>query len=220
MKIAVYTVQIGDYDTLTDPVVVDNNYDYFCFSDHDIESKVWTIIKLDNSYFPSNIDNIRKSRWVKTHPHILLKDYDMTIYIDSNILILKSIKEFIDKNNFNMDSGWLLFKHPWRDCIYDEVIELNKWRVDYYKANNWYKKLEEEGYPRHNGLTENNFIVRMNDDKVNELNELWWNLIYKESYRDQLSLMYVFWKNKFTPNISNIVIRECDYFKHVEHKGR
>lgn len=218
MKIAVYTVQIGNYDTLVDPAVVDNDYDYFCFSDHDIKSNIWKIIKLNEDIFPKNLNNVRKSRWVKTHPHILLKDYDITIYIDSNLHILRSIKDFI--NNISIDSGWLLFKHPWRDCIYDEVIELNKWKVDYVAVNKWYKKLENEGYPHHNGLTENNFMIRLNNDKINKLNELWWDIICNESYRDQLSLMYIFWKYKFTPNISNIVIRNSDTFELVSHRGR
>ena len=79
-KCAVYTVITGGYEELNDPQIIDPEWDYYCFTDDPgiFTSDVWKIIKLDDVI---KNDLIRTQRYAKTHPFILLPEYDYTIYI-------------------------------------------------------------------------------------------------------------------------------------------
>ena len=58
-KIAIYTAFTGDYDTLKEPEVIDENCDYICFTDNpNLESDTWKIIQMDES----TLDNNRKAK--------------------------------------------------------------------------------------------------------------------------------------------------------------
>lgn len=79
MRIAIYTAIIGAYDNLYSPKVVSKDCDYYCFTDQSLSSEVWQVIRLSEKNFPSNLSNVKKARYIKTHPHIFLGEYDKTI---------------------------------------------------------------------------------------------------------------------------------------------
>ena len=61
-----------------------------------------------------------------------------------------------------------------------------------------YSLYEKEHFPQHYGLTENNVIFREHNNKdVIKVMEDWAYMVENYSKRDQLSLMYVCWKNNF-----------------------
>lgn len=210
--IAVYTAIIGDYDDLKDPIV-QSNCDYICFADHNIKSNVWKIVSISNLDL-GRLSNVRKARYIKTHPHTLLKEYDKTIWVDANLFIKDDLLKLVDSSSFK------LFKHPFRDCIYDEAVALSTWHIDTQAINRWLEVLKREGYPKHAGLVETNFMIRDNSEMSIELDECWWAVINSYSYRDQMSLNYLIWKYKYDVNISDIVIRNSQYIELVKHNGR
>ena len=57
---------------------------------------------------------------------------------------------------------------------------------------------EKEGYPHDNGLVISGVLFRRHNEKdVIKVMEDWWHEIKYHSHICQLSLPYVFWKNKF-----------------------
>ena len=202
-KKAIYTCITNRYDNLFVHTYINNDWDYICFTDDKylIDAKVygnWIIKPLYNS----NMDNTRISRWHKLHPHVVLKEYDYSLWIDSNIDIKTSyIFECVDKaisNNIDIS----IPPHFERDCIYDEANTVIQLKIDDKNIVNKQMKLyREEGFPEHYGLNETNIMYRNhNSDKIISIMEEWWQFIENYSKRDQLSLSYILWKNNMGLN--------------------
>lgn len=179
-----------------------------------LSSEVWQVICVSEKNFPPNLNNVKKARYIKTHPHIFLGEYDKTIWVDANLILLEDPLELVD------DAAFKLFKHPFRACIYKEAEELLKWGIDSASINRWIPILQADKYPQDNGLVESNFMIRDNSFSTIDLDEKWWEIINRYSYRDQLSLNYLIWKYKYKVVISDVVIRYSKYVELIKHNGR
>ena len=42
-----------------------------------------------------NISTVKKQRFLKMHPHLLFKDYDLSIYIDGSFKIIGNLDELL-----------------------------------------------------------------------------------------------------------------------------
>src|SRR5574344_1958635 len=93
-KKVVYTCITGDYDEPTIHNFINPDYDYVLFTDNK------NLIKFRKSPWETRplaydkSDNIRNARWHKTHPHILFTEYEISVWVDTNINILT--KKFFD----------------------------------------------------------------------------------------------------------------------------
>ena len=200
-KFAIYTAVVGNYDEISQPLVVDPRFDYFLFSDTIKEERigVWQIKPIE--YY--NPDRIKIARYVKTHPETLLPDYAATLWMDANIQIIDSwvYERFIEL--YQNGSQIASVKHPERDCIYKEIFAVCsvKWET-VETAWRWNHYLRKNKYPENNGLFETNILYRVNSDAIKLVDEDWWNCIEKFSRRDQFSFNFVLWNNR----------QECTYF--------
>lgn len=198
-KIAIYTANVGNYDTLRQPYVPEEyraNFDFICFS-NDIDRShlgVWEIKKFNIQLD----DNTRVARYIKLHPHVLLENYSYTIWVDSNIEIIgnslyKIGIEMVRKNI--LVSG---LKHYKLDCAYTDGYFCVRYNKDSFeKINKHINFLRSKGYPKNNGLFETGVFFRNNyNETVKTLNDEWWKLMCVFSKRDQLSINYLLWKNK------------------------
>ena len=66
-------------------------------------------------------DRTRAARFVKTHPHTLLQEYDVAVWIDSNIMILGDLDPLI-RQVMASDVALGAIPHPSRKSIYDEIV--------------------------------------------------------------------------------------------------
>ena len=83
-KIAVYTVSTGGYDVVKEPRFVDEQFDYFVFTNSKLPTDtVWKVIPLNGEC--QKMSALEQARYVKTHPHLFFRDYDISIFIDGNI---------------------------------------------------------------------------------------------------------------------------------------
>lgn len=200
IKLCVYTVCLGGYDIIKNPIYVDSTIDYFIITDQELPvDTVWKKIDI-NSLKLDEYTKVEQTRYVKVHPEILFPNYDYSLYIDSNIRITCDVKPiiytFIDSNK-----SIAIHKHQTRNCIYKESIAIyasgKAKKKDINIQINEYKK---DGFPKEYGLFENNIIIRKHNDKdcINVMN-VWWEQIHKfDTKRDQLSFMYSLWKNGFS----------------------
>ena len=193
-KGVIYTCITGGYDNLIQHNCINQNFDYVCFTDNKelIKQKQAGIWQIRPLVF-DKLDATRNNRWHKTHPHILFPEYDLSIYLDSNIDVL-SPKLF---DSIKPDKKLQVPTHYARDCIYEEAKEAIKLRKE--SPANIEKMmgfLKKNHMPAHYGLNENNILIRQHKDKhVQKMMDEWWSFIENYTKRDQLSFSFVLWKN-------------------------
>lgn len=198
MKLAIYTAIFGKFDILKSPKIINKDIKYICFTDRKMKCKPWEVKIVKPEY-----DLQRENRKYKILSHKFFEDYDYTIYLDGQYVIMSDLSQNVEKWLNNNDIA--LLKHPKRNCLYEEAkacIEKGKDDIDLIKKQ--IVKYKNEGYPENNGLTANGFIIRRHTKKIEEFNELWWNEVKNFSLRDQISFCYVI--NKLKMNYSIIPI--------------
>ena len=215
-KILVYTVIIGDYDSLKDPIYIDKGIKYICFTNQtNLHSEIWEIRKIDIS----NKDILDYVKRIKMFPDDFIEEkYDISVYIDATFTIKNSLNRFLE--DYYHDSDILLFPHPERICIYEEAAfcllngvgdkdALIKQIGEYYS----------NGFPKDAGLYCGGIIVRRKGNKVSEkAMEEWYKEFKKFSVRDQISLPYVLKKNEVNVELVDLNIFENQFFFYINHK--
>jgi len=191
-----YTSIVGAYDKLHEPDIILDDWDYICFSNDYIpsENSVWQIRPIP----PQSKDHISTSRFVKINPHIVLKDYRYSLWIDGNVIIKGNYAYSRAEQLIKQGELISIPKHPLRDCTFEEAAICIKIGKEYKSIiKEQMQNLKENGFPENIGLFEGNIIFRNHLHKdIIELDEDWWNEFTRYSKRDQLSLRYVLWKNQ------------------------
>ena len=201
MKIALYTALTGSYDNLIQPKVVDSDFCYICFTDDACSHRngVWELRRIP---YQTN-DKKVLSRFPKMHPHLLLKDYDYSVYIDANIDIIddtlyRCVRDLISKSVCLAG-----MKHQEVNCAYVEglrIYTIGKER-NIGEIIKTLRFLKRENFPYDYGMYEANVIFRNHHDpKVVKQCELWWYCFCKYVKRDQITYSYTLWKYKIPFN--------------------
>ena len=203
----VYTCLTGNYDTLRQPVYVDENWDYVCFTDDEnlVAQKNVGVWKIRPLAFQER-DNTRNSRYHKINPHKLFPEYEQSIWCDSNVNILSS---YIFEQILKRKTDILVPVHFCRDCIYDEFAEVEKLGYDDVDVIRHQEKLlEDDGFPKKWGLAETNVLYRKHlKPEIMKTMDMWWSFVRDFSKRDQLSFTYVLWKNGY--DVKNLFVKNA-----------
>jgi hypothetical protein len=222
-KCTVYSALFSDKNKPSEPLQTFDRlpgWDYILFTNLDLKSDSWTVKKIA---LPDP-DYVISAKTVKWLSHEYLPEYDIVCWIDAYCKInndTESILAATVKKLQNSKTEVPLFikKHPVRDCIYDEVgacVAKHKISLDmYYKVS---KFLKEHHMPRHYGLFETNLILKYNNDPgVIRICKDIIHYIKTLTYRDQLVLTYVLFKNKIShlENIDEKIV-SCN-MKSVKH---
>ena len=199
LKIVCYTCITRGYDELLEPFVKSPGIDFICFSDTQIESKIWQWRKIPGNLM--HLDTIRQQRILKICPHRYLKEYDISIWVDGNIQIKGDLNQFIKQYNLKQCSFWTR-KHPKRDCIYDEAREcIAQKKAPKDVIEQQIAKYRAVKYPAHNKLAETGILLRRHTDLMcQKVCDVWASEVMIESYRDQLSFNYACYATKFRYN--------------------
>lgn len=211
-NIVIYTAITNNYDTLREPTYKLQNCDYLCFTDNsNLDSKHWTIKKIEHLIYDHN----RNAKQYKILPHRFLQEYEYSIWIDGNVDIIGDVTELINK--YLTHDVLAFYKHPERQCIYDELEACLKLTKDDEKIMiDQINKYRSMGFPKNKGLIRASIILRKHDDKnVIKTMEEWWKEILNHSKRDQLSFNYIAWKNNLKYRIlpGDPFLRNDSYFK-------
>lgn len=218
MKSVIYTAISGEYDKLQNPGIIEKDIDYICFTDNKkIKSDIWEIRSLPDSI--KYLDANRRAKYPKILPHKLLSEYDVSMWIDGNMKIIRPLYTLMRLNieKFNI----AFFKHPNnRRSLLDEInacLVLNKDNDEYLLTQyNYYSKI--------NGLMNLKFLYpccgfilrRHNNVYIKKIMESWWEQIINFSKRDQISFAYILNQYKFEYNIMG---KHLNYFKKIKHNG-
>ena len=230
-KNVIYTAIFGDYDHLETPKFVPEGFDFICFTDTNIQSDVWDVRQVTPLYS----DSTRNARKYKILPHRYLQEYEISIWIDGNMIIKDGVTfkaGVLTKSDSNVmideylsDKNIACYNHinckldP-RDCVYKEakaVISLGK--DDTELVENQMDKYFEDGYPKSNGLIVSGIILRRhNEADVKKTMELWWEELKHGSKRDQLSFNYSAWKTNLEFNHIIGDVRNNQNFRLLPHR--
>ena len=186
-RIVIYTVINDRYDSLKLPEKIAPQFEYIVFSDRPISGGgIWQVRPILCHYE----DPARATRFVKLHPHQLLSEFDIAIYMDSNLMLLGDISDLLEKFiKSKTPIGGI--KHPYRTSVYEEIeacILLNKddqgvmqKQIDRYRSEQFQDEF----------LLESNFhIFDLKNSRTHIFLNNWWNELENGSRRDQLSFNY------------------------------
>lgn len=200
-KTAIYTAIFGNKDECIKPSFVTPECDFICFTDHDMRSDVWRMVKVE----PILNDPTRSARHYKILAHRFLSDYEYSIWVDGNMLVRGDVTRLVDA--YLASHPMAVYDHAQtrmdpRNSVAQEVAALIA-RAAKRKEDNVEmvkKQLEQyrkEGFPDTNGLISSMVMLRKHHhpDVVKAM-EGWWKEIQTYSNRDQVSFNYVAWKHK------------------------
>ena len=198
LKKLVYTIILGNYDK-PNPFIKQEGYDYYLITDDNSIEKYkktnWTVMKIPDQVKNLNISTVKKQRFLKLHPHLFFKNYDLSIYIDGTFIIKGDLNDFLLRI-LNPKIYFYTFEHPDRNKIFQEIKAVIKLKKEKKKLGKLiYKRYKEERFPDNNGLIESCLLIRKHNDKqcINIMTK-WYNEIKKNSHRDQLFFNYLYWK--------------------------
>lgn len=221
-KIAVYTAIFGKSDEIKEPLYKPDNIDYYIITDQEVPvNSLWKKVEYNNIFF-EDFSNIYKNRYCKLFPNEFFNDYDYSIYVDGNILILADISNLLNEIE---DKSIGIFSHPYRDDIYSEaaaVVYLNNAKPKDVKTQ--IRAYKKDGFPPKYGLFENSLIVRAhNNFECIQVMKAWWNQLTTYTSRDQLSLMYVLWKMGYGKDFVKSLGSDIDLYpliRRVQHADK
>lgn len=204
----VYSCNFGNYrDELTniDTIQCYDNIDYYFFTDQDITSKKWKIIKtplLTSKY----MDPFRiTSKYIKFVTPLILNKYHTIIWCDTKCLFrLQNISHLLTHfNNSNFKLIHLL--HPYRKTIQEELKYTIKFNIENKENGESFLKEVKSKIP----LTDTSFIVRKNKE-TNKIFEMVFQCINEKGLkRDQ---------NVYCHVLDKMNIKPCDIFYITKRK--
>ena len=218
MKTVIYTAIFGGYEGLL-PQRSIPGVDFVCFTDTPVRAKPWTVRVVP----PPESDPTRCARNYKILPHRHFPEYDCSIWIDGNYLVVGDIDDLIEKKLH--DHNMAYFDHrstvvDSRDCVYEEYASIMKlgndsgsFKDDPAIMKKQVDRYRKEGYPPHNGLIFSSVLIRRHHapDVVATM-ERWWKELSQESKRDQLSFNYAAWKESLGANVISENVRDNRWF--------
>ncbi|MBR2990054.1 MAG: hypothetical protein IKF51_01165 [Solobacterium sp.] len=222
-RIAVYTACFGGYDRINAPVIHPDNIDYWLITDTPGMSEGWQEIngteRVPEAY---RDDPVLANRWCKMHPQELFPEYDCSVYLDSNILVVSDLTAMTGALT---DFPAAMFLHKNRNCVYDEIracILKGKDKEESLREHE--ALLKEHGVPEQYGLLEAPIIVRRhNDPRCIRLMDLWWSSFLNGCRRDQVSLIDALYQSgipvETVGTLGNNVLR-CNLVLFMKHAGQ
>ena len=215
LRKVVYTTIVASFDQLLPPSRIEDGIDYVVFADSSISVPApWEWRPISRRERNPRIT----ARWHKLHPHLLLRDYDLSFYIDGNVLLEAPVSDLMQ--HVASISPIALFAHPERNCPYAEADIVKLYCLDdaavidsqmaYYRAL---------GYPIGQGLHVSNVLIRRhNDAQVIDFLEDWWRQVKAFSHRDQLSLDFMLRRHGIVPATIPADIRKNAWFTVAPHR--
>lgn len=187
MRIAIYTAVAQGYDAPKVPEYLDPRFTYLFFTDGPApDTEVYQLRPIPYLHW----EPTRTARYVKTHPHTMLDEYHIAIWVDASIMILGDIYPLVE--DF-LASGRPVaaVPHPQRSSIYEELNACIEFGTDDEEV--MHEQLAEyrsEGFD-HDDLIESNLMMfDLRVPRVKSFLNAWWAQIDRYSKRDQLSVNY------------------------------
>lgn len=190
----VITSIFGNYDELPAPVPQSVDAEWVCFTDEDFDAPdPWQVVVLGPAHPAMKYPHPRdKTVWCKTQPWVLVDDPHV-IWVDANSSIVSW--RFVEEASQYTAAGFATYRHPHRDCIYDELVASRVTAAQKYEGQPLEEQIadyEQRGHPAHGGLyAVGTCVYDTSRNDVRELCTRWLEECERWSYQTQLSLPVV-----------------------------
>jgi len=194
-RLAIYCVETGDKTDFSGfNVAPSDAYDLILLTDRPRSHPGVDVRQFDTR----GLEPSRSSRRPKLMPHEYLGDYEWSLYIDGNAQLKQNPMDLLEPC-FTSGNAFYSFRHPWRDCIYEEAeVVVEQGYDDERRIREQLDRYESLGYPRHNGLIAGTVLLRRHGDaEVAALGREWFENVLRYSKRDQLAFNFVAWRRQF-----------------------
>lgn len=184
--ITVFTAITGSYDAVNQHEHLMEGADYVLFSDAPVAPYIYALRPAPYH----DEDPVRMARFVKTHPHRLIPDRLIAVWIDGNILVRSDLSELIAAFE-RSGKPVAAVPHPLRRSVYEEAAEcVKRGKDDGAAIEEQMRRYRSEGFEC-DDLVESNFMMfRLDHPTLAPFLDGWWAEIEKGSRRDQLSFNY------------------------------
>lgn len=189
-KIVIYTCITGGYDSLQQPCLPPDGFEFICFVKQGTRRAeydgVWKIEELPFDWD----DRIILARGAKLNPQTVLpEDIGWSLWIDGNIRITGDSIYNVCISLQERDVKYAGLYHPDNDCPYREAERCLRHRLEKFsRLIRIVSLLRKNRVPEHAGLMETNMIFRKhNDTAVVGFDRWWWECLVRYSHRDQLT---------------------------------
>ncbi len=205
----VYTCLFGYSEHFNDFAYPRDDIDFVCFTDDpELRSDFWSVKLVPKSL----LDPPRAAKEIKALAHRFLPDHDWSLYLDNTIRLKIAPARLFDDLLAPSRPPLVCFRHPQRDCVYqeaEEVIAFGYDRPERVREQMWrYRRL---GYPAHNGLAKLALLLRRHrDPSLPPVLERWHQQVLRYSVRDQLSLNPVAWFDGFDIGYLDLAFEKYD----------
>lgn len=205
MPTIIYTVITGNYDTIKQPLVVEEDVEYVLFTNNPEikDAGVWKVVQIPSEQWQGRTErenNILLSRKVKMLPHKYLpKECELSIYVDADMLIQGPLTRLLKV--LREETLFAACRHSYCGSVREEIEDLvAKGMLDATQIEDQWQRYTEWGFEDDLGISENGLLIRRhNDARVIALMELWWEEYQKGCLRDQVSLMPCMFRTDFMP---------------------
>ena len=226
-KTIIYTIITGNYDTIKQPLVVEEGVEYYLFTNNPEikDAGLWNVVQIPSEQWQGRTkreNNILLSRKVKMLPHKYLpKECELCIYVDADMLIKEPLTKLL--NDLHEDTLFAACRHSYCGSVREEIDDLvTKAMVDVTQIENQWQRYVERGFEDNLGISENGLLIRRHSDaRVTQLMELWWEEYQNGCLRDQVSLMPCLYRTGFIPYFQFIEmdIRNNNFVEVMKHIG-
>ena len=224
-KTIIYTVIIGNYDSIKQPLVIEEGVEYVLFTNNPNiqDAGVWRVVQIPAEQWQRRTErenNILLSRKVKMLPHKYLpKGCELSIYLDADMLIKGPLTRLL--KDLREDTLFAACRHSYCKSVQEEIEDLLvKNMIQPEQVKEQWQKYTEWGFRDDLGISENGLLIRKhNNQHVQSLMQLWWKEYQQGCLRDQLSLMPCIYKEDFVPSFQFIEknIRANEYLEVLKH---
>jgi hypothetical protein len=200
----VYTTLTGDYERLNEqPMAAQSAMPFICLTDDpDLKSGTWQIRRVAPLF---GMDPIRSQRDLKIRPHIHVRDFDASLYIDNTVLLTQPPESVFER--LFPASGFAVPRHSFRESVLDEFLEVA--RLGYDDQGRIFEQLNHyavdcpgvlQDHPYWTGL----LLRDHRNPAVQAMLEIWMAHVHRYSRRDQLSIVTAFRQAGLTPDALDI----------------
>ena len=225
MPTIIYTVITGSYDSIKQPLVVEECVEYVLFTNNPgiVDAGVWKVVQIPSEEWPGRTareNDILLSRKVKMLPHEYLpEECELSIYVDADMLIQGPLTELL--NDLHEETLFAACRHSYCGSVREEIEYLvAKGMVGVTQIENQWQHYVEWEFEDNLGISENGLLIRRhNDARVAQLMELWWEEYQNGCLRDQVSFMPCLYRTGFMPYFQFIEknIRANEYLEVLKH---
>lgn len=222
LKLLVYSAVFGRYDSVKKPVFPETDVIYHLFTDVDIPADSgW-----DQVTVISPTDNPRRdARSIKVGMPVTKQAemFDATLWLDGSMTPKFPVREIVER--WLKDHDFAAFKHPERQCVYDETRHIVKLGKDQGgRMARARQMLRQEDFPKDYGLAATGVLARRQCEVVKEHAKLWLAAMDEVSLRDQVTFGWIAHKVTGEKSFSDWCgqipgnVFSNKYFSRAEHK--